>query len=76
MGDYYDSLARTSFTLVMLAVAGAMALLLGVIGIYGLMSYVVSQRTRGQLERLTGCSAREVDGMRVMRPPFPPAQRR
>jgi predicted permease len=45
MGDFYgDSLARTSFTLVMLATAGAMALLLGVIGIYAVMSYSVSQR--------------------------------
>ncbi len=40
------SMARTSFTLVMLAIAGAMALVLGVTGIYGVISYSVSQRTR------------------------------
>jgi predicted permease len=47
MQEVYDkSVARTSFTLVMIGIAGAMALALGIIGIYGVMSYTVAQRKR------------------------------
>jgi putative ABC transport system permease protein len=43
---YTQSMSRTSFTLVMLALAGSMALALGLVGIYAVLSYVVSQRRR------------------------------
>jgi putative ABC transport system permease protein len=40
------SMAQTSFALVMLGIAAVVALLIGVVGIYGVIAYAVALRTR------------------------------
>jgi hypothetical protein len=41
-----ESMAQTSFALTMLGIAASVALLLGVVGIYGVIAYIAAQRTR------------------------------
>ena len=54
--------AQMAFMMILLAIAAGVALTLGVIGIYGVMSYIVTQRTE-----------RSACGLRLA--PSPPALR-
>jgi ABC-type antimicrobial peptide transport system permease subunit len=47
LGEMYRrSMARTSMMLIVLAITGTVALLLGLVGVYGIVSYAVAQRRR------------------------------
>jgi predicted permease len=60
-GIVAESMSQTSFALVLLAIAGAVSLLLGIVGIYGVTSYIAAQRTREVGIRLAlGAQTRDV----------------
>ena len=65
---YESTLARTSFTLVLLAIAASVALFLGLMGIYGAIGYAVVQQAREIGIRVAlGAPAHEVKRMFVRR---------
>jgi predicted permease len=63
---YNRSMARTSFTLVMLALAAGIALLLGLVGLYGVIAYSATQRRREIGIRIAmGAQRNDITGMFV-----------
>jgi ABC-type antimicrobial peptide transport system permease subunit len=62
-----DSIAQISFALVMLAIAATVAVLLGSVGIYGVIAYVATQRTREIGIRIAlGAQSRDVRKMLLL----------
>ena len=77
LGAVYErSMARTSLTLVLLAITAGMALLLGLVGLYAVIAYVLTQRTREIGIRMAlGAQTSAVKGM-LLAPGARPRRRR
>jgi putative ABC transport system permease protein len=59
-----ESMARTSFTLILLGLAGAVALIIGLVGLHGVIAYLVEQRRREIGIRMAlGADRQRVAGM-------------
>ena len=69
MNDIYRrSMARTSFTLILLSIAGTMALALAIVGVYGVLAYAVGKRRREVSIRLAlGAQQSEIRELFVRR---------
>ena len=66
-GIFARSVARTTFTLAMLVIAALTAAILGVVGVYGVLSFVVSRRTREMAIRMAMGASRARIGAMVLR---------